>query len=83
MLKNIDRGLLELLGPLGITRVINVTRIAFYKLNTSYIYHYLFIFLTSIFLILILVFKTYFNLDLEIFLILFLASFKILFIYKK
>ena len=82
LFKNIDRGLLEIIGPLGITRLINFCRISIYGLHTSYIYHYLYIFLISIGFLLSFIFKINLYLDLELWFFFFLISYK-LFTSKK
>jgi NADH-ubiquinone oxidoreductase chain 5 len=50
--KIIDRGIVEVLGPMGLSSLI--TRKAFYvsKLQTGFLYHYTFLILTSLTLIL-------------------------------
>lgn len=77
LFKNVDRGLLELIGPLGITRLINFCRISIYNLNTSYIYHYLYIFLVSIGFLLSFIFKFNFYLDIELIFIIIIISYQI------
>lgn len=46
--KNIDRGLIELIGPLGIVRSLNYLMNKLNLLQTGFIYNYLFIFIISI-----------------------------------
>lgn len=50
--KIIDRGIIEILGPMGLSALI--TKKAFYisKLQTGYLYHYTFLILTSLTLVL-------------------------------
>lgn len=57
--KNIDRGLLELLGPLGLVRFINKLTGVIKNLQTGFLYNYIFIFFISS--ILIITFYFYFN----------------------
>ena len=58
--KNIDRGILEIFGPSGITNIIqkNIKSIVF--IQSGYISHYLFIFLISILIIIYFVFSFFF-----------------------
>jgi NADH-ubiquinone oxidoreductase chain 5 len=42
--KLIDRGLLELVGPYGITNLISLISLKISKLQTGYLYHYAFLF---------------------------------------
>lgn len=42
-LKEVDRGFIELIGPLGIVRGVEQFRLVMRSLQTSYVYHYLFI----------------------------------------
>nr|QFQ52391.1 NADH dehydrogenase subunit 5 [Paramoeba aparasomata] len=55
---NIDRGFIELLGPLFLVRFINFIINKIIRIQTGFIYNYLFIFILSIFLIL---FNLWFN----------------------
>ena len=57
-LKYIDRGLLELFGPLGLVRFINFLINKYNFVQTGFLYNYIFIFVLSLFFIL---FKFYFN----------------------
>lgn len=66
--KNIDRGLLELLGPLGAVRFINVLTKVIKNLQTGFLYNYIFVFLLSIILIFVVYFYSFFF-DLEFFFI--------------
>jgi NADH:ubiquinone oxidoreductase subunit 5 (subunit L)/multisubunit Na+/H+ antiporter MnhA subunit len=72
-LKYIDRGLIELIGPLGIVRILNILINKYNKIQTGYLYNYIFIFILSLFFI---IFNNYINIinfNLEFyFLILFL-----------
>ena len=77
LFKNIDRGLLELWGPLGLTRLINFCRISLSNINTSYIYHYLYIFLVSIGFLLSFIFKINLYLDIELWFFFLIISHKI------
>ena len=73
----IDRGLIELLGPLGIVRSINFVMNKLSNLQTGYIYNYLFIFILSIFVLLLNFFFNIFVFDFSIFFILILLVFYI------
>ena len=66
--KNIDRGLLELFGPLGAVRFINISTKIIKNLQTGFLYNYIFIFFLSIILIFIACFYSFFF-DLEFFFI--------------
>ena len=46
--KIIDRGIFEILGPHGISSTLSKVSFAVAKLQTGYIYHYTFLFLTGI-----------------------------------
>jgi len=54
----LDRGILEYLGPYGCVRFINSLALIAHKLQSGYIYHYLFIFLLGLLSILVLVYLT-------------------------
>ena len=71
----IDRGLIELLGPLGIVRSINFVMNKLNNLQTGFIYNYLFIFILSIFILLLNFFFNIFVFDFSIFFILILLVF--------
>ena len=47
--KDIDRGIIEILGPLGIVRFINSLINKVNKIHTSYIFHYIFILVIGVF----------------------------------
>ena len=46
--KIIDRGIFEILGPQGISNILSKGSFTIAKLQTGYIYHYTFIFMTEI-----------------------------------
>ena len=71
----IDRGLIELIGPLGIVRSINFFMNKLNNLQTGFIYNYLFIFILSIFILLLNFFFNIFVFDFSIFFILLLLIF--------
>ena len=71
----IDRGLIELIGPLGIVRSINFIMNKLNNLQTGFIYNYLFIFILSIFILLLNFFFNIFVFDFSIFFILILLVF--------
>ena len=71
----IDRGLIELIGPLGIVRSINFVMNKLNNLQTGFIYNYLFIFILSIFILLLNFFFNIFVFDFSIFFILILLVF--------
>jgi len=77
--KDIDRGLLEKVGPFGIINAIQTNSIIFRKIQTGYIYHYLFLFvLLILFFILSLIILEFFKTSFStiIFLLFFLYFFK-------
>ena len=53
--KNIDRGLIELIGPLGITNLFKITSQNISKLQTGLIYHYIFIIVLGVTILLFLI----------------------------
>ena len=71
----IDRGLIELLGPLGIVRSINFIMNQLIKLQTGFFYNYLFIFILSLLILLFNFFLNIFIFDFSIFFILILLIF--------
>ena len=71
----IDRGLIELLGPLGIVRFINFLISKLNNIQTGFIYNYLFIFIFSIFFLLLNFFFNIFVFDFSIFFIFLLLIF--------
>ena len=71
----IDRGLIELLGPLGIVRSINFIMNKLIKLQTGFFYNYLFIFILSLIIILFNFFLNIFIFDFSIFFLLILLIF--------
>ena len=48
--KDIDRGLIEIVGPLGIVRLMNKIMDNVNKIYSSYIYHYIFLLVIGVFL---------------------------------
>jgi NADH-ubiquinone oxidoreductase chain 5 len=50
--KTIDRGIIEIFGPMGLSSFITKKASYLSKLQTGYLYHYTFVMLTSITLIL-------------------------------
>lgn len=48
----LDKGLFEIIGPLGIKKILNKFLIFFYKLETGFIYHYFFFIFTNVVIIL-------------------------------
>jgi NADH-ubiquinone oxidoreductase chain 5 len=71
----IDRGLIELLGPLGIVRSINFIMNKLIKLQTGFFYNYLFIFILSLLILLFNFFLNIFIFDFSIFFLLILLIF--------
>jgi len=71
--KYIDRGLIELIGPLGIVRSLNFFMLRVNLIQTGFLYNYIFLFILSIIFIL-LYFLNFINIDSE-FLILYLILF--------
>ena len=71
----IDRGLIELFGPLGIVRLINFIMNKLIKLQTGFFYNYLFIFILSLIIILFNFFLNIFLFDFSIFFLLILLIF--------
>jgi NADH-ubiquinone oxidoreductase chain 5 len=51
--KEIDRGLIEIIGPLGITRALNIIISKLTILRSGYLYHYLFLIIISILVLLL------------------------------
>jgi NADH:ubiquinone oxidoreductase subunit 5 (subunit L)/multisubunit Na+/H+ antiporter MnhA subunit len=47
--KDIDRGIIEIAGPLGIVRLMNKLINKISKIDTGYIYHFIFLFVIGIF----------------------------------
>jgi len=71
----IDRGLIELLGPLGIVRTINFIMNKLMKLQTGFFYNYLFIFILSLLILFFNFFLNIFIFDFSIFFLLILLIF--------
>jgi NADH-ubiquinone oxidoreductase chain 5 len=46
--KDIDRGLVEIMGPLGLVRFMNILLNRISKIHTGYLYHYIFVFIIGI-----------------------------------
>jgi NADH-ubiquinone oxidoreductase chain 5 len=65
--KNIDRGLLELIGPLGAVRSLNFLTKIIKNLQTGFLYNYIFIFIISILIIFVFFYFNFFFFDLEYF----------------
>jgi NADH-ubiquinone oxidoreductase chain 5 len=65
--KNIDRGVLELIGPLGSVRFLNFVMKFIKNLQTGFLYNYIFIFILSITCIFLFFFFNFFFFDLEYF----------------
>lgn len=59
--KLIDRGLLEIIGPLGLTRQVYFLSSIISKLQTGYIYHYIFVILLSLIIIVVVDLSALFN----------------------
>jgi proton-translocating NADH-quinone oxidoreductase chain L len=45
--KTVDRGIIEILGPTGLSHAIKTISLGFHKMQTGYIYHYLFVMLAG------------------------------------
>jgi NADH-ubiquinone oxidoreductase chain 5 len=77
-LKLIDRGIIELIGPLGIVRIINfIMNLLNRIIQTGLLYNYIFIFILSLLLIFIRYNSIYINLDIVLyFIILYIIIFK-------
>lgn len=71
--KTIDRGLVEVYGPLGLVRFFNILMQKFSNLQTGYIHHYVFVMVNSVtFFLGILFFLNlivYFQFDLRFFIL--------------
>lgn len=76
--KNIDRGLLEILGPLGLVRSLNFITKFIQNIQTGFLYNYIFIFILSILFIFLFFYFNFFFFDLEYFFL-----FMCLFFFKK
>ncbi len=50
--KTIDRGIIEVFGPMGLSSLITKKALYISKLQTGYLYHYTFVILTSLALVL-------------------------------
>tara|TARA_B110000967_G_scaffold210072_1_gene270233 strand:- start:1213 stop:1506 length:294 start_codon:yes stop_codon:yes gene_type:complete len=46
--KIIDRGIIEVLGPMGLSNVVNKKSFDLYKLQTGFLYHYAFVILLGV-----------------------------------
>lgn len=71
----IDRGLIELFGPLGIVRSINFVTNKLINLQTGFFYNYLFIFILSLVIILFNFFLNIILFDFGVFFLLVLLIF--------
>jgi NADH-ubiquinone oxidoreductase chain 5 len=71
--KEIDRGLIEIFGPLGLVKLIQILKVKFNKLQTGFLHHYAFIMVSSVTFILIIFvllnFIYYFQFDFRFFII--------------
>ena len=45
--KMIDRGIFEVFGPMGLSRIVSIKSVNLYKLQTGYLYHYTFVILVG------------------------------------
>ena len=65
--KNLDKGLFELIGPIGLEKIVEKNKKYLLKFQTGYIYHYavsivIFIFFMPILLLFLIYFPVYFKL---------------------
>jgi len=67
--KLVDRGLIELFGPLGISRILSLLSSIFSSFHSGYIYIYIFIILLSIMLLIFFLFKFIVSLTVIIYII--------------
>ena len=68
--KTIDRGIIEILGPFGISNMIFSISFNLNKLHSGYIYHYVLYFVISLVLIIFLIFfSQYFIFDIRLFIL--------------
>jgi hypothetical protein len=44
----IDRGIIEILGPMGLTNLVGKQSLDLHKLQTGFLYHYAFVILLSV-----------------------------------
>jgi len=65
--KTIDRGVIELFGPKGITFIVQNVTSSFAKFQTGYLYHYSFLMLMGFCLLMLTVFDSYLFIDLRVF----------------
>jgi NADH:ubiquinone oxidoreductase subunit 5 (subunit L)/multisubunit Na+/H+ antiporter MnhA subunit len=75
--KYIDRGVLEYLGPLGLVRAFNSLSNNLSKLQSGYVFHYIFLIILSLISTVFLLFinelyPTLFNFDFELMIVLFI-----------
>jgi NADH-ubiquinone oxidoreductase chain 5 len=76
--KLIDRGIIEILGPMGLTNLLMKTSLTFHRLQSGFIYHYTFsILVTSLILLSLRQFWSVFGfiVDVKIFMVLFFSVF--------
>lgn len=78
--KTIDRGFIEIFGPLNIVRIIDKLVINFNKIQTGYLYHYAFLMVLGATSFVLLIFQPFiiFNIDYHLYILFIISIFLLL-----